>query len=253
MAKSIDMEQDQLLRLLTDALRAGPASPEWHQAVSMLRATDGSADEYRLLMTARENLERGKDYRAVRPGPGFTRKVMDGVEAESTRSGPNTANWIAIGGALALLGVIGLVAYFLASSAAPEKDSLNELSKAYIVSTRLNASFENGMPQGARVVGPLPLVTRQGLRPGPAGDAPQGAVLIPNEPIPATNTAALEVDLQVQRPVDETFFQIFLTDDAAFSEDRATSDHELTWVLSGKTASVMLPDKYPCGPSSALP
>ena len=74
-------ESDADLKLLTDALRAGPASPQWHEAVTQLRAggvngSDASADEYRLLVAARENLESGREYRSVRAGPGFTRKVM---------------------------------------------------------------------------------------------------------------------------------------------------------------------------------
>ena len=64
---TLDFESDQFLALLTEALRAGPGSPEWHEAVETLRS-DGShdMDEYRLLIAARENLEKGKDYRSVR-------------------------------------------------------------------------------------------------------------------------------------------------------------------------------------------
>ncbi len=33
-----DIESNPLFGLLTDALRAGPGSPEWHQAIGRLRA-----------------------------------------------------------------------------------------------------------------------------------------------------------------------------------------------------------------------
>src|SRR5437773_747365 len=67
--KSDVLESDPLFTLLTDALRAGPGSPEWHQAVARLRE-DGAngSDEYKLLQTAREHLESGRDFRAVRAG-----------------------------------------------------------------------------------------------------------------------------------------------------------------------------------------
>src|SRR5690349_18877888 len=96
-------QSDEFMELLTDALRAGPGSPEWHRAVGEARKRGGeSADEYALLWTAREHLASGKSYRDVRPGPGFTRKVMGAIEAEPTvaaKKAPKSASaatWIAI-------------------------------------------------------------------------------------------------------------------------------------------------------------
>src|SRR3712207_4215921 len=77
-------EADPMFRLLTDALRAGPGSPEWHQAVARLKLSDGaqdpSLDEYQLLIEARAHLERGKGYKSVRAGAGFTRKLFEDIE-----------------------------------------------------------------------------------------------------------------------------------------------------------------------------
>ena len=57
----LDFESDDFLSLLTDALRAGPGSPPWHEALQRLRAGGiQHADEYRLLVTAREHLESGR-------------------------------------------------------------------------------------------------------------------------------------------------------------------------------------------------
>src|SRR5271163_3651417 len=84
---SANMEEkintDPFLQLLTDALRAGPGSPEWHQAVARVKAGEtGQDDEYALLVQARENLASGKEYRQVRAGAGFTRTMMANIDAD---------------------------------------------------------------------------------------------------------------------------------------------------------------------------
>ena len=57
---------DRTLRWMSStSVTAGPASPQWHQAVQKLRAEGAvmpGADEYRLLCDARENLESGREY-----------------------------------------------------------------------------------------------------------------------------------------------------------------------------------------------
>src|SRR5215204_5175060 len=115
MPKSDVIESDPFLTLLTHALRAGPGSPEWHQAVGKLRGegADGS-DEYKLLAAAREHLESGRDFRAVRAGPGFTSRLLTRIDGESaTRSGVPTANVIMIVSALAIVAALGAVALLL--------------------------------------------------------------------------------------------------------------------------------------------
>ena len=79
--QAIDTEPDAFLNLLTDALRAGPASRAWAEALEQLRSRgDGigkaQTDEYKLLLDAREALASGKDYREVRAGTGFTRRLF---------------------------------------------------------------------------------------------------------------------------------------------------------------------------------
>ena len=67
---------DPFLTLLTDALRGGPGSPEWREAVAKLQAGGiPDAQQYQALVDARENLEGGKSYRSIRAGAGFTRKL----------------------------------------------------------------------------------------------------------------------------------------------------------------------------------
>src|SRR4051812_31470893 len=93
----LDFDADQFLQLLTDALRAGPGSPEWHDAVTRLRdrgaaAADAGSNgtvqlhkEYQLLVAAREHLESGREYRSVRPGAVFTSRVMHAIDDEAER------------------------------------------------------------------------------------------------------------------------------------------------------------------------
>src|SRR5438105_11014722 len=99
-------DSDQFLKLLTEALRAGPGSPQWHEAVNQLKTSSlADADEYRMLINAREHLESGRDYRSIRAGPGFTRKVMSAIDEESaqTPSGPSA-------GIIAIVATIGIIA-----------------------------------------------------------------------------------------------------------------------------------------------
>src|SRR2546423_13445125 len=110
MAEVLDAENDEFLKLLAEALRSGPGSPEWHEAVQKLRAGGAGradADEYRLILQAREDLESGKGYRAVRAGPGFTKKVMEQVEREEIGKGPrmSSAGVITLLSAAAILAV----------------------------------------------------------------------------------------------------------------------------------------------------
>src|SRR5580704_6496277 len=110
--KSVDFDSDRFLELLTDALRAGPGSPAWHEAVSRVRLqgelAGGSDDDYKALLAAREHLESGKGYRQVRAGPGFTRKLMAAVDEDRPggRRGPATTTVVAIAAGAVGLGVI---------------------------------------------------------------------------------------------------------------------------------------------------
>src|SRR5690349_14904038 len=117
MAQSMDLQSDQFMTLLTDALRAGPGSPEWHQAVGVLRASGGAqgADEFQMLVRAREDLESGRDYRSVRGGPGFTRKVLTEIEQEAPGKsrGLPSANLIALLAGGVLIAVVTVIAVIL--------------------------------------------------------------------------------------------------------------------------------------------
>jgi hypothetical protein len=109
------IESDPLFTLLTDALRAGPGSPQWSQAVATLRERGQDVYDVQSLIEARKNLEAGREYRTVRAGAGFTRKVMAGVDQTSQESGGGvpTANLVAIFSAVVIVLVLGAIAMLL--------------------------------------------------------------------------------------------------------------------------------------------
>src|SRR5687768_16255482 len=101
-------DSDPFFQLLTEALRAGPGSAQWGEAVTMRRYGGVEwADEYRLIIRSREDMEKGRDFRRVTAGPGFTRKVLEAVEQEGgrRRNGVPTTTLIAILAGLVILGV----------------------------------------------------------------------------------------------------------------------------------------------------
>src|ERR1700750_2686952 len=96
----LDFESSQL-QLITEALRAGPGSPAWREALAAIEHSP-DADEFKVLYAARERLASGRQYREVRAGAGFTRKVFDAIEQEQATGDANktaalpSANLIAI-------------------------------------------------------------------------------------------------------------------------------------------------------------
>src|SRR5215204_1027513 len=110
----LDFESAQL-ELLTEALRAGPGTPQWREALATIDVTPG-ADEFRLLCAARERLASGSSYREVRAGPRFTRNVFDAIEHDEGAAPPKalpSANWIAALSAAVILAILGVVAYLV--------------------------------------------------------------------------------------------------------------------------------------------
>jgi hypothetical protein len=246
MSKAVE-PSGEFMELLSDALRAGPGSPEWHQAVLELRKQGGEAqaDEYTLLWTARERLASGKDYRSVKPGPGFTRRLMDGIErlpaqGKKTRTAP-VATIIAVTSLLVLVGVVAIVAYWIYGTRPATLSPTREDPAALVfVQPTLDHDFRTSLPADWRAIGSLPLVTDNGLRPGvaPAADYTGGGIVSPA--LPAAEPFALEIDLQGSA-ADGLVPQIFVTDRAEFSPDRATGPHELVWTLQEGQAQVVLP------------
>src|SRR4051812_37492123 len=183
MAEATDLDSETFQTLLTDALRAGPGSPEWHQAVGKLRTSGAKgADEYQLLIRAREDLESGKEYRSVRAGPGFTRNVLKAIEEEDGKGGGgiSSANVIALIAAAAILAVLVVVGVILLRGGPPPAvDPVKQLQGAIFKNTVAVVDFSTGTPAGPewKLVGEVPLkVVGKGLRPQttqPTGADPQ--------------------------------------------------------------------------------
>jgi len=245
--KSDVLESDPFFTLLTDALRAGPGSPEWHEAVAKLR-DDGAngSDEYKLLRAARENLESGRDYRAVRAGPGFTSRLLTRLNDETgRRGGLPTANVVMIFSALAILAVLGGVAYLLSrgggeKAVAPERANLATM---YFPNDAAVATFNGQVPPGWREIGRLPMLNDGSLRPKivpmAAGDYIGGGV-VTAQPLPADEPFAMEAVVTVPETPGDFLAEVFVSDSADFSEFRATAPTELVWLLQGAEQKVMV-------------
>lgn len=244
MATQADIEKDPFLVLLTDALRSGPGSPEWRDAVAKLKSSGESVDEYRLLVEAREALESGKDYRSVRAGPGFTRKLLNNIDQEQSSGGKPfpVAGTIAVIAGLVILGGLALAIYqFYPRAANPgsSKAAIDELASTYFPTRLISATFQDALPQGWRKIGSLPVDVGAGLHVGES-ENPAGGGIVANDPVPADQAFSMQVTLKVVTPSPNLIPQIFVANSSDFSADRATSEHELVWQLEGSDQKVVV-------------
>ena len=247
----LDFESSQL-QLLTDALRAGPGTPEWRAAMESLEGapTGVPAQEYKLLYAARERLASGRQYREVRAGPGFTRRVFEAIEKEDDAPGiaPRAvpaANLIAGLSALVILGVLAVVAWLIIPQRSAEEQGPSDLAQTYFVNRLEETTFATGLGADWTAFGKLPVEARSGLRPDVAPEAPAtfiGGGATYRRSIDAAQPFALEASVKLGRLSDDVVVQVFVTDTATFDGDSATTPHELVWNLRGAEASVVLPD-----------
>ncbi len=243
-----DLQIDPFLQLLTDALRAGPGSPEWHEAVQRVSAGEAGPDnEYAMLVKARENLASGKHYREVRAGVGFTRKVLAEVEkdaaATATKKSPISASWISYLGAGLVVATLAVIISWLVRGGglpAPTED----LASMFFGSTMASATLDAPLPDGWRMIGPLAVDPAKGLMPTLTKSSPDyiGGGIVSTKGISPTEPFAVEASFQFQHVSDEVVPQLFVTDDPNFSSDKATSPHELVWMVKAGLAQIWLPD-----------
>jgi hypothetical protein len=252
----LDFESSQL-QLLTDALRAGPGSPEWRAAMEAVAPAAGGgggsgADEYKLLYAARERLASGRQYREVRAGPEFTRKVFDAIEQDEDGDGTTpralpAANLIAAISALVILGVLAIVAWLIIpSSDLRQQQQAGDLSQTYFVNRIVESNFPKGMGPDWMPFGNLAVVAKDGLHPGatPGGEPPQayvGGGAAYAWTIEANQPFALEASVRIPKPTEDVIVQLFVTDSPTFSGESAMTAHELVWHLRGPQVSVATP------------
>lgn len=242
MTETPNIESDPFFQLLTDALRAGPASPQWGDAVARLREGGvAGGDEYAMLLRAREDIESGRDYRTVRAGAGFTRKVMDNIDAEGgRRPGIPTATIIAILSGIVILAIVITAVVMMSGgdSKTPEQAAIERLEAASFAVAGASADFTgltSRTPPGWRVIGQLPFETKQGLRGGAAPDVGAGVFLggglATADPLPADRPASVQAEVLLPPDAKATgSAQVFVSDSPEFDAGRATSPREVVWI-----------------------
>lgn len=191
-----EFETDEMLKLLTEALRRGPGSPEWHDAVERLRSSGAKeADDFRLLMTVRERLESGQSYREVRAGPAFTRELMQRIDDEPAKaSGKQRTILIVSLVCIALL--VGSVAILVTmmSNGQPRDQATEQLAQQLFVTPVQSWAFESDLPANLPIEGDLKLEARSGLYPV-RNAKPGSAVLRPSEPINLAGGVCVEAQV----------------------------------------------------------
>jgi len=257
MAQTLDFESDQFLQLLTDALRAGPGTPAWHQAVRQLETGGMSpdakgADQYRMLVTAREHLESGKSYRSIRPGPAFTRKVLGSIEAESNdqrTSGHgrfSVATWIAIVASLAGIAAVSVVGFLLSTGGDRQENvDLQALALQSFDHPITGLISFDRMPEGWKPMGTISVKADHGLRVVLPGKLPGygggGIYRLTDLPV----DGPCEVDLDVRYTAGAGVVpELFITDRSpdTFNQSGVTP-HELVWTLLNDQPQVEFPDQ----------
>jgi hypothetical protein len=266
-------ETDPFFQLLSDALRAGPGSAQWGEAVAKLR--DGGvegADEYRLIIRAREDLEKGREFRRVSAGPGFTRKVLEAVEQEGGRkhNGIPTATIVAVLAGLVILAVIVTTIVLMSRGGGGAVDAreaaIKRLEATSFPVAVTSASFVRE-PQAStenwRNVGQLPLDRGRGMTAGmPKGAttapttqsaaATVGGAVVTVEPLPAGASAAIEAEVELPAAgphAGEPLTQVFVSDSSDFAPATATSPREIVWTYRAGRMSV---DAGGSGPQQSL-
>jgi hypothetical protein len=247
MAPQVDIENDSFLVLLTDALRAGPGSPEWHDAVARLKTAGEEVDEYRLLIDAREALASGRDYRSVRARPGFTRKLLTHIDQQEQdlprRKFPIATIMATLAG---LIVVAGLVLAGIELSRHRQTDdgrkTVDDLASTFFPNDVLSTDFDKSIPARFRQLGILPVQANHGLQPAiwASTTGLAGGGIVTAEPLTADQPFSVQVTLRFLHLDEKLIPQIFISNTADFSTDRAMSAHEVVWQLRGKQQEVVV-------------
>lgn len=246
MDQALNIDSDQFQQTLAEALRAGPASPPWRQAVDALNAAGQGGEELALLCKARERLENGRGYRSIRAGNGFTRKLMARIDETDQTSGRGVspASLITALAALVILAVVGGLAWMLFSPAQDNEGKV-DLRSVYFVTSVLSEDFESKLPDGWQSLGSIPLLAQQGLRmqlPTPFTQQIAGGGLLCPLELSSRVPVTIETTIEATDSKSRVFAEVFVTDTPTFSSDRGVSPRELMWQIDGSRSRVALPD-----------
>lgn len=247
--QTADFESDAFLKLLTDALRRGPGSPAWREAVVKVRELGPGAenDEMKLLVLAREHLASGQSYRTIRAGPNFTSELMGKLDVEQSGDDaarkPRMTTWVlAVSGLLIFVALAFGVWRFVKTEKA-DGDPSEPLRSAYFVKPVNEVSFNDAALKALSAGGPLELESRQGVRIDGKTPFAESAseVLWLRDALPP-GAAAADLQLEVRKGSDQVIIQFFVTDQPAFTGSTMASPSELAWLLQGSTAKVLTRD-----------
>ena len=261
--REVNFESDPLATLLSDALRAGPGSPQWHDAAQRL-AGDASAEarEYRQLLEARQRLESGRNYRAVRAGPGFTQRLMTALDRDPAGSMLGrllpSAGAVAIVSALLVVGALAGLAYYLvprspsvSNNPSTNTPGIERLASLYMVDTVSTVTFDSSeQPAGWRPIGSMRLTFARGMKPAlaPAGSSaaapmtqPAAGGIVWGQPLDSASAFAIETTLRLPRASDELVPEVVVAEQGPLDRDSATAARELVWLLRDGTWSLVLP------------
>jgi hypothetical protein len=243
MSEEANIPNDPFLTLLTDALRAGPGSAEWREAVAKLQAGGiPDADQYTALVNARQNLESGKSYRSIRAGAGFTRKLENRLAAmdvpdPNTGHSPLSASYISYIGVALVVGVIAVLIVHLTGSATEDLSGT-------LFNTTLSAKMDGPLGPGWRSIGSLPVDPTNGLAPGPnhSNSDYLGGGLVASNAIASSDVFAIEATFQFQHVSDSLIPQLFVADNSDMNSPTTVSPHELAWLVRDGQGLVHLPN-----------
>jgi len=252
-ATETQFDSDQFLKLLTEALRAGPGSPQWHEAVTQLKdSTLADADEFRMLINAREHLESGRDYRSIRAGPEFTRKVMRAIDEEAAAQAPSgpSAGIIAIVATIGIITIVTIVAIIWYKG--PVTGTQTDLANIVFAQTSISTDFAqtSAIPPEWRGFGLTPVIASRsrGLAPAQVKTAQsddkdyRGGGIYSASGISPAQMFAFEAVVR-QFKVSDVMVQIFITDQPEFDQNpKAASPHEMVCYLLNGTIIIAKPD-----------
>jgi hypothetical protein len=236
-------EHDPFFELLAEALRAGPGSAQWGEAVAKLRDSGfEGGDEYRLILRAREDIELGRDFRKVTAGPEFTRKVLDAVEREGTRkSGIPTATIVAILSGVVILGVIVTAIVIMSRGGGTAKDPQQaavERLEATSLPVSVAAGSTPGSLNGFEVLRIAPATT-------PSTQSSQLTLggLISTAGLDPSTPASLKVEINL--PADgPQMVEVFVADGKPDAADGGAA-REVVWAYRDGRATVEIPGEAP--------
>lgn len=247
---SEQLQSDQFQELLAEALRAGPGSPAWKQAVETVRSAGGDGEEYTMLCRAREDLESGRDYRSIKAGPGFTNKLMAEIDKNGkSRWNLASAN-IITGLSISVVVILATIALYFAFTPAGGDRSAAQLEEMFFTDAATTIDFRQDTPDMYTRIGDLKANVRRGLRVDgtpAAGPGYVGGGIYLKEAIGENRTVAIDTAIELPAANANLITQLFVTDKPEFAAGTGLSPHELVCLIDSGRVRVILPDGTTAG------